>query len=74
MSAWKRLLLTLLAQRQDDRILFKILQSFFQDIQGDIASWEKEDEWETVGKVDAVMLRSFIIITIMMMPCHAQEG
>ena len=64
MSAWKRLLLTLLAQRQDDIILFKILQSIFQDIQGDVASWEKEDEWKTVGKVDAVMLRSFIIITI----------
>ena len=67
-------MLTLLAQRQDDRILFKILQSFFQDIQGDIASWEKEDEWETVGKVDAVMLRFLTIITIMMMPCHSQEG
>ena len=38
----------------------KYCKQFFQDIEGDIAAWEREDGWETVGKVETVMLRLFI--------------
>ena len=42
---------------------FQKLQTFFEDLRGDVASWEKEDEWETVGKVETVVLRLFFSIT-----------
>ena len=35
-------------------------KKFFQDIEGDVAAWEREDGWETVGKVETMMLRLFI--------------
>ena len=32
-------------------------KSLFKDLRGDIASWEKEDGWETSGEVRVVTLR-----------------
>ena len=37
--------------------LFQTIKNKFQGVQGDVASWEKEDGWETVGKVNLVKLR-----------------
>ena len=56
----------------------EIFQNFFQDFQGDVASWEREEEWEKVGKADTVMLRLFIITAVSIFSSHvmlsAQEG
>ena len=54
---------TLLALRQGGKNEISEITKFFKDLRGDVASWEKEDEWETVGKVETVMLRLFISIT-----------
>ena len=35
----------------------------FQDVRGDVASWEKEEFWETVGDVKIVTLRWIVILT-----------
>ena len=71
-------MLTLLVQRQDGRWLLEGFQNSFQDVQGDVASWEREDEWERVGKADIVMLRLFISTAVNIFSCHvmltAQEG
>ena len=39
----------------------------FQDVRGDIASWEKEEGWETVGDVNIVTLR-------LLVHCHIKSS
>ena len=35
----------------------KTFENLFKEVRGDVASWEKEEGWETVGEVKIVTLR-----------------
>ena len=39
------------------KLLFLGKKVSFKDLRGDVASWEKEDGWETSGEVNVVTLR-----------------
>ena len=57
LSAWRRQLLTPPAPRQACKSFLLLGEKSLKDLRGDVASWEKEDGWETSGEVNVVTLR-----------------
>ena len=43
---------------------------FFQRLQGDIASWERLEGWEAVGKVEQIVMRWVLTINTFLDDCH----
>ena len=44
--------------------------SFFQRLQGDVASWERLEGWEAVGKVEQIVMRWVLTINTFLDDCH----